>query len=613
MIYSILIATNLIGICYADKFTLSSNDPAETPVSLILKTAQSLNQQIPAPTTLLQMNSVSAAAKGPKLSNTSKENFLNQTLLTIPPCFQNDIASIIDVITTAAVGETMAKIVQYSSVSGIIDENVLICAAKNNGPDLYDAACVSSESSANAVQLYGPWQDCCTCGVGGCSSIFHADCHGCQGPPRGPTLQEEATMEGYLGTQIYPKIVTWSNSPNSEKLVHQNYDINDLKQIIIDDLTSEEMKQALFYRPNKINIYNMTSTGKFMTQMETAILGGVLTKDFDTVFDDFYDDVDNASRDELELLKLAMDNSSSSGFGRSCNSTNKNGECDFFGLYVKKNQDNSLEMALCNGKANLNMSKNITAEDVNELYYQLKSFCIMELLSKFTNVTNFYYNYYDYLLYQDSEFTQKLSSSNDWTRKIENSIANSISGALASSSQSVQFIKVGTEFTRFQSSTESAVLHNVVKSDAPDAIEAWAKSSVTNISNQTIDQMKLLLYGSKEKESLLNHIVHYNQTTGGEANTMIYYMWFNNDTTINMALCTVGANFQVEGDLEIITTTKGYFGNTISGGSSIDVKRLPPTWNINDTYALNNYMITMCQSDLAQQEGKPIYPPMSIH
>lgn len=35
----------------------------------------------------------------------------------------------------------------------------------------------------------------------------------------------------------------------------------------------------------------------------------------------------------------------------------------------------------------------------------------------------------------------------------------------------------------------------------------------------------------------------------------------------------------------------------------------------NNTYffIFTNYMITMCQSDLAQQEGKPIYPPMSIH
>merc|ERR1711924_139703 len=40
--------------------------------------------------------------------------------------------------------------------------------------------------------------------------------------------------------------------------------------------------------------------------------------------------------------------------------------------------------------------------------------------------------------------------------------------------------------------------------------------------------MKLLLYGNKEKESLLNHTIHYNQTSGGVANTMIYYMWFNN-------------------------------------------------------------------------------------
>ena len=394
------------------------------------------------------------------------------------------------------------------------------------------------------------------------------------------------------------KLILSSNDPN--------YDINDLKQIIIDDLTSKEMKQELFYRPSKINIYN-----KFTTQMETAILGGVLTKDFDTVIDDFYDNVNNGSRDELKLLKLTMDNSSA--FGHSCNGTNKNEDCEFFGLYEKKNQDKSNEMALCNGKANLNMSKNITAEDVKEIKYQMKSFCIMELLNKFINVTNFYYKYYYNLLYQDSEFTRRLSSSNDRTRKIENSIAESISSALDNSSQSVNFIKVGSEFTKFQSSTESAVLHNVDKSDAPDAIEAFAKSSFTNISKKTIDQMKLILDENIEKESLQNYIFHFNQTNGKIANTMVFYIWFNTDTTIDMALCSVGATFQVEGDLEIITTTKRFFGYAIPSGSRIDVKSLPPTWTANDTYALNNYMITICQSDLAQQEGKPIYPPMIIH
>merc|ERR1712176_1071887 len=75
----------------------------------------------------------------------------------------------------------------------------------------------------------------------------------------------------------------------------------------------------------------------------------------------------------------------------------------------------------------------------------------------------------------------------------------------------------------------------------------------------------------------------------------------NQDGTHELAVCTFSSTFQVLGDLEIITTKKGYLGGLISAGSSVEVHELPPTWTQSDTDALNNYMLVVCLNDLSME------------
>merc|ERR1712096_382679 len=123
----------------------------------------------------------------------------------------------------------------------------------------------------------------------------------------------------------------------------------------------------------------------------------------------------------------------------------------------------------------------------------------------------------------------------------------------------------------------------------------------------------LIDFGHNGTEDLNIHSIQFNQTIGGLANSIYFYLTFIDDNTFNVGLCTIGASFQVEGDLEIITSKKSYFGGIIPGGSTVTIHRMPPEWSTNDSFVVNNYMHYLCARDLAQKWGLKPFPPLPVH
>merc|ERR1739845_236622 len=119
-----------------------------------------------------------------------------------------------------------------------------------------------------------------------------------------------------------------------------------------------------------------------------------------------------------------------------------------------------------------------------------------------------------------------------------------------------------------------------------------------------LKHLEVLMFGTKNQSAWTNHVVHFNQSTGGEATTVTVFHTVRDDQTIDLAVCTVAATFQVLGDLEVVTTHTKYMGGLIDGGSSVSIHALPPAWTANDTAALNNYMNVECLNDLSQQWTK---------
>merc|ERR1712196_456983 len=109
-----------------------------------------------------------------------------------------------------------------------------------------------------------------------------------------------------------------------------------------------------------------------------------------------------------------------------------------------------------------------------------------------------------------------------------------------------------------------------------------------------LTHLRILMYSTKNQSSWAGHVVHFNATTGGDATTAIAYHTVRDDGLVDLAVCTNAANFQVYGDLEIITTSSHYRGGLIPGGSSVQIHGMPPAWSTNDTNALNNFMNMEC-------------------
>ena len=196
------------------------------------------------------------------------------------------------------------------------------------------------------------------------------------------------------------------------------------------------------------------------------------------------------------------------------------------------------------------------------------------------------------------------------TAKVVDSVAGAISGFLSSSSQSVQWIRRDGEFSRYEASTNSYLLQAVKHEDVGQAMSDIVTVDLPNAPPATLKHLRILMYGNMNTSSWTGQAVHFNQTTGGDATTVIAYATTRDDGFVDLAICTNSATFQVLGDLEVITTKKSYLGGLISGGSSVSMHAEPPAWTGNDTDALNEFMNVQCLNDLAVNHLK--LPPVKL-
>ena len=258
----------------------------------------------------------------------------------------------------------------------------------------------------------------------------------------------------------------------------------------------------------------------------------------------------------------------------------------------------------------------LTPAENKRLIEQLEYTCSNNILNSIGEEENFWSKHESQLrlFHQNPNGVfDKLEKAVLGTGSVTQAIGDAVSNFLESSSQSVQFLKSDTAFTRFHSQTNTAVLGGVDKANGAEVIKRWVTDTVANVNASTMDEMELLLLGSKGKEDLNVHSVQFNQTTGGIANSVFFYLTFTDDNKFNLGLCTIGATFQVEGDLEIITTHHKFLFGLFEGGSTVKVNRMPPVWTRNDSAAVNEYMHYECASELAQKWGHQPFPPLPVH
>jgi len=199
---------------------------------------------------------------------------------------------------------------------------------------------------------------------------------------------------------------------------------------------------------------------------------------------------------------------------------------------------------------------------------------------------------------------QALKDTCSHTHNILDSIGDAIGGFIEHSDQSAKIIHRAGEFTRWVSSATAWVLQGVTIPNFMTAVEQMIKSTLTNVPQKTIDQIKLLAFGGKNSSSWMSHHVMFNATTGGIASTMMVEHTVRDGCTdgecLDLSFCAIKGTFQVLGDLEVIYTTKKYIGGLISGGTSVSTKTLPPSFTSNDSVALINYMAVGCQNAIAK-------------
>jgi len=258
----------------------------------------------------------------------------------------------------------------------------------------------------------------------------------------------------------------------------------------------------------------------------------------------------------------------------------------------------------------------LTPAEDKRLIEQMEYTCSNNILNSIGEEENFWSKYEGYLrsFHQNPNGVfDKIKKAVLGTGGFTKAIGDAVSNFLESSSQSVQFLKSDTAFTRFHSQTTTAVLGGVDTTNGNEVIKRWVTDTVANVNASTMDEMELLLLGSKGKEDLNLHSVQFNQTTGGIANSVFFYLTFTDDNKFNLGLCTIGATFQVEGDLEIITTHHKFLFGLFEGGSTVKVNRMPPVWTRNDSAAVNEYMHYECASELAQKWGHQPFAPLPVH
>merc|ERR1712046_29096 len=132
---------------------------------------------------------------------------------------------------------------------------------------------------------------------------------------------------------------------------------------------------------------------------------------------------------------------------------------------------------------------------------------------------------------------------------VVSSIASTIEGFLHSSSQSVKFLHRAGEFSRYASTANSYVLQAVKPEMMGQAMQDIVSTDIPNAPKATLEHLKILMYSTMNTSSWAGHVVHFNQTTGGDATTTIAYHTMRDDGSADLAVCTNTATFQVLGDL----------------------------------------------------------------
>merc|ERR1712228_65409 len=252
----------------------------------------------------------------------------------------------------------------------------------------------------------------------------------------------------------------------------------------------------------------------------------------------------------------------------------------------------------------------LTQEDLKQLLVEFEYLCNANTLETLQGSAgkSVLIKYHPYMLQARAAAAvgPGYSSAMDGIMAIISSVQNSIDGFvnaignfLRSSSQSTSFLSRAGEFSRYSSKTSSFHLVGVETENLLPAI-GDILSTMGDIPPETLKRIQILTYGTKNQSGWTTHVAHFNETTGGDATTMMAFHTPNQDGTHDIAVCAVGATFQVLGDIEVITTNTQYLGGLIQGGSQTKEIKYPPAWTTSDTDALNNYMIVECLNDLSQ-------------
>jgi hypothetical protein len=249
----------------------------------------------------------------------------------------------------------------------------------------------------------------------------------------------------------------------------------------------------------------------------------------------------------------------------------------------------------------------LSDNDTMRIMVQLESICddnILQVLNGAPRKKGVFAKYHPYFLPVEADMSgdgalQGLRNIISTTQEKVGEIADAIGSYLHSSgSGSVSFLNREGEFTRYSSCTNSFYLRSVNLEQIFDALDDLVTMNIPMVPHSVLQHLRILAYGTKDESSWTTHTTHFSQLSDGLAATATVFHIPHSDGTHDLAICTVLADFEVEGLLEVITTTTKWLGGLIQF-TSTETHRLPPVWSSDDTSALNNFMMVECLNDLS--------------
>ena len=182
------------------------------------------------------------------------------------------------------------------------------------------------------------------------------------------------------------------------------------------------------------------------------------------------------------------------------------------------------------------------------------------------------------------KFEDTVFTSSNLAEKIVDAVADFMDSTTISKS----IISRKGQFSQFEQSTDAFVLPGVLAENASTAIDTMVANTLPDAPPTIAANMKLTLLSTRNTSDWHHQVIHFNASTGGHANSLIFRHVWDTDGKVDLAYCAITANFQVLGDLMITTKTKEYLGGLITGSSSQTITAMPPHWTQNDTLALDN-------------------------